>query len=460
MDALQTLATLWRDLGLPADALHHVSLTGRDPALPSSFHVGEMAQVSIAAAGLAAAELHRRRTGRTQRVTVDCRNAALEFRSERYCRVDGKEPPEEWDKIAGAYRCGDGGWVRLHTNFPHHRDGVLKLLNCAYDRKAVGDALQGWTAEKFEDAAAAAGLVVAKARTFAEWDAHPHSRAVPTLPLVSIERIGDAPKLELRAGSRPLEDIRVMEMTRVLAGPICGRALAAHGSDSLRLISPKLPTIENADIDTGRGKRSAHVDLTTDGGKDDFRKLIEGCDVFVQSYRPGALARRGFSPATAADLRPGIVCVSLSAYGHAGPWAERRGFDSLVQTTTGLNHAEAEAAGETNPRPLPCQAIDHASAYLMALGAMTALLRRTEQGGSWFVRVSLARTQWWLRQMGRVANGLVCSDPKLEDIGDRIETSSSGYGSLAAVRHAAELSETPAHWERPSSPFGTHPARW
>jgi crotonobetainyl-CoA:carnitine CoA-transferase CaiB-like acyl-CoA transferase len=182
--------------------------------------------------------------------------------------------------------------------------------------------------------------------------------------------------------------------------------------------------------------------------------------VFVQSYRPGALARRGFGPAELAALRPGIVCVSLSAYGHAGPWAERRGFDSLVQTTTGLNHAEAEAAGETNPRPLPCQAIDHASAYLMALGAMTALLRRTEQGGSWFVRVSLARTQWWLRQMGRVANGLVCSDPKLEDIGDRIETSSSGYGSLAAVRHAAELSETPAHWERPSSPFGTHPARW
>ena len=177
-----------------------------------------MAQVSIAAAGLAAAELHRRRTGTAQRVTVDCRNAALEFRSERYCRVNGAEPPEEWDKIAGAYRCGDGGWVRLHTNFPHHRDGVLKLLNCAYDRKAVGDALQGWTAEKFEDAAAAAGLVVAKARTFAEWDAHPHSRAVPTLPLVSIERIGDGPKPEWRAGTRPLEGIRVMEMTRVLAG--------------------------------------------------------------------------------------------------------------------------------------------------------------------------------------------------------------------------------------------------
>ncbi|MBX9828878.1 MAG: CoA transferase [Xanthobacteraceae bacterium] len=460
MNALLTLAALWRDLGLPAGALDHVSLTGGDPALPSSFHVGKMAQVSIAAAALAAAELHRHRTGRMQRVTVDCRNAAVEFRSERYCRVDGKEPPEEWDKIAGAYRCGDGGWVRLHTNFPHHRDGVLKLLNCAYDRKAVGDALQGWTAEKFEDAAAAAGLVVAKARTFAEWDAHPHGRAVPALPLISIERIGDGPKLELHAGHRPLEGIRVMEMTRVLAGPICGRALAAHGSDSLRLISPRLPTIETADIDTGRGKRSAHLDLATGQGTADFRALLSDCEVFVQSYRPGALARRGFGPAEAAALRPGIIYVSLSAYGHAGPWAERRGFDSLVQTSTGLNLAEAWAAGETNPRPLPCQAIDHATGYLMALGALTALIRRTEEGGSWLVRVSLARTQWWLRQMGRVADGFACSDPRLEDIGDRIETSASGYGSLAAVRHSAELTETPARWERPSSPYGTHPARW
>jgi crotonobetainyl-CoA:carnitine CoA-transferase CaiB-like acyl-CoA transferase len=460
MDALNTLAALWRDLDLPAEALDLVKLTGRDPALPSSFHVGRMAQVSIAAAGLAAAELYRRRTGTAQSVTVDCRNAALEFRSERYCRVDGAEPPEEWDKIAGAYRCGDGGWVRLHTNFPHHRDGVLKLLNCTYDRKAVGDALQGWTAETFEDAAAAADLVVAKARTFDEWDAHPHSRAVRSLPLVSIERIGDGPKPEWRAGSRPLEGIRVMELTRVLAGPICGRALAAHGADSLRLISPNLPTIETADIDTGRGKRSAFVDLATDEGAAEFRKLLAGCDVFIQSYRPGALARRGFSPAAAAELRPGIVCVSLSAYGHAGPWAERRGFDSLVQTTTGLNYAEAEAAGETAPRPLPCQAIDHASGYLMALGAMTALLRRAEQGGSFLVRVSLARTQWWLRQMGRVENGFACSDPRLEEIGDRIERSPSGYGTLSAVRHAAELSESPARWERPSSPFGTHPPRW
>src|SRR6478609_6547041 len=164
MDAKQTFSTLWNDLGLPAEALDRITLTGSDPALPSSFHVGQMAQVSIGAAALAAAELHRRRTGRAQNITVDARSAAIEFRSERYLRVDGGEAPELWDKIAGAYRCGDGNWVRIHTNFPHHRDGILKLLQCEHDREAVAKALEKWSAETFEDAAAAAGMVVARAR--------------------------------------------------------------------------------------------------------------------------------------------------------------------------------------------------------------------------------------------------------------------------------------------------------
>ncbi len=460
MDAKQALINLWHDIGLPADALHGIALTGADPALPSSFHVGQMAQVSIGAAALAAAELHRRRGGKAQNITVDARNAAIEFRSERYLRVDGGEAPELWDKIAGAYRCGDGNWVRIHTNFPHHRDGVLKLLQCAHDREAVARALESWTAEKFEDAAAAAGMVVAKARTFAEWDAHPQGQAVRTLPLITLEKIGDAPKLSMKAGTRPLENLRVLEMTRVLAGPVCGRTLAAHGADVLRVISPNLPTIDVADIDTGRGKRSAHVDLVTDHGQRDFHALLEGADVFVQSYRPGAVAGRSFGPQDAAAIRPGIVCVSLSAYGHAGPWATRRGFDSLTQTVTGLNFAEAEAAGKTGLVALPCQALDHASGYLMALGAITALLRRIDEGGSWLVRVALARTGLWLRDMGRGPDGLAAPDISFAQAADRLATVPSAFGTLLAVRHAAEMSETPAQWALPSAPFGTHPPRW
>lgn len=460
MDAKQTLSTVWHDLGLPAEALERITLTGTDPALPSSFHIGQIAQVSIGAAALAAAELHRRRTGVAQNVTVDARNAAIEFRSERYLRVNGGEAPELWDKIAGAYRCGDGNWVRIHTNFPHHRDGVLKLLQCEHSREAVAKAFEKWSAEEFEDAAAQAGMVVAKARTFAEWDAHPQGQAVRTIPLITLEKIGDAPKLSAQPGSRPLENLAVLEMTRVLAGPVCGRTLAAHGARVLRVISPNLPTIDVADIDTGRGKRSAHVDLATGSGANNFRALLQAADVFVQSYRPGAVAGRGFGPKEAATIRPGIVCVSLSAYGHAGPWAHRRGFDSLVQTATGLNFAEAEAAGKAGLQPLPCQALDHASGYLMALGAMAALLRRVDEGGSWHVRVALARTGLWLRQMGRVANGFNAPDIKVAQASDRLDTVPSAFGTLQAVRHAAEMPETPPQWALPSVPFGTDPPSW
>lgn len=457
----EILADLWQVAGGHARALDDVVLTGAEPALASSFRVGAAAQASIAAATLAAAELWRLRTGRRQRVSVNMRHAAVEFRSERYLRVAGRPATELWDKIAGTYRCADGRWVRLHTNFPHHRDGVLALLGCAYDRAAVAQALAGWQAEAFEQAAAEAGLVVAMMRSPAEWDAHPQGRALADLPLMRIERIGEAPARDLAGDpGQPLSDVRVLDLTRIIAGPVCGRTLAAHGADVLLISGPHLPSVEPLVIDTGRGKRAAHIDLRTPDGKDALRALVREADVFVQGYRPGAIAGHGFDPAALAALRPGIVCVTLSAYGEAGPWAVRRGFDSLVQTASGINHAEAEAAGVTEPRPLPCQALDHASGYLLALGAMMALLRRAREGGSWHVRVSLAQTGRWLRQLGRLDGGLAGPDPGLEDVRDLLEESDSTFGRLTAVRHAGQLSRTPPGWRRPPVPLGAHPPTW
>ena len=360
------MAQLWQSAGQPIEALSHVQLTGVEPVLPSSFAVGTAAQASIAASALAAAELWRLRGGRHQLVAVDMRHAAIEFRSERYFRVDGKEPADPWDKIAGTYRCGDGRWVRLHTNFPHHRDGVLALLACDYDKAAVQRALLDWRAEEFEEAAAQAGLVVTAMRSFEEWDQHPQGAAVAALPVLSIERIGDAPPQPLPAAPRPLAGVRVLDLTRIIAGPVCGRTLAAHGADVLLVTAPHLPAIEPLVIDTGRGKLSCRIDLRNTVGQSTLRALLRDADVFIQGYRPGALRSLGFGPEEVAQLRPGIVYVSLSAYGHAGPWADRRGFDSLVQTASGFNEAEAQAAGTDRPRPLPAQAVDHASGYLMA----------------------------------------------------------------------------------------------
>jgi len=461
MQTMDAVAPFWREAGMPEGALGRLALTGAEPALPSSFAVGTAAQASIALSGLAAAALREQRGGGPQDVAVEMRHAAIEFRSERAMRVDGAPPPDPWDRIAGTYRCGDGRWVRLHTNFPHHRDGVLKLLGCAYDRDAVAKALQAWTGYDFEQAAAEAGMCVAAMRTLDEWDAHPHSAAVATRPVVSIERIGDAPPIDPPAGGdRPLAEVRVLELTRVIAGPVCGRTLAAHGAEVLLITSPALPSVPSLVVDTGRGKRSAQLDLRAPRDAETMRGLLRDADVFLQGYRPGGLAELGFGPEDAARLRPGVVYVSLSAYGTTGPWAGRRGFDSLVQTATGMNAAEAEAAGIEGPKVLPAQANDHAAGYLLAFGAMAALHRRAAEGGSWHVQVSLARTAHWIRGLGRIPGGLDCDDPSQEDIADLLEDAPSDFGMLTYVRHAALLSQTPARWALPSVPLGTHPATW
>ncbi|HML06500.1 MAG TPA: CoA transferase [Xanthobacteraceae bacterium] len=456
---MKVVAGLWREAGFDDEVLHDVYLTGAEPVLPSSFAVGTAAQATIAATALAAAELWRLRGGRRQGVSVDMRSAAIEFRSERYLCVDGKYPAGDPDHLSGLYRCGDGRWVRVHASLAHHRSGVMALLRCSEDRAAAQRALDGWQAEAFEAAAADAGLAVAACRSFAEWDRHPQGRAVAKLPLFSIEQIGDAPPRPLSAVARPLAGIKVLDLTRIIAGPVCGRALAAHGADVLLVTAAHLPSMRPLVIDTGRGKLSTSIDLREAGGREALAALVREADVFVQGYRPGAVAAFGFGPQHVARMRPGIVYVSLSAYGHEGPWVDRRGFDSLVQTASGLNVAEAEAFAANEPKPLPAQALDHATGYLMAFAAIAALARRAARGGSWHVRASLAQSGCWLRRLGRI-DGVACPDPKLEDMRDRLEETSSGFGTLTAVRHAAVMAETPPHWLRPAVPLGAHAAAW
>ncbi|AUH50469.1 carnitine dehydratase [Chromobacterium sp. ATCC 53434] len=449
---------LWLHCGLSPEWLDRLSLSGDEPALPSSFALGRAAQACIAASGLAAASFRQLRGGDAQTVDVDMGHAAAEFRSELYLRVDGEAPADPWDKIAGVYRCGDGRWLRIHTNFPHHRDGVLRLLRCDYDKAAVAAALRDWRAFDFEDAAAEHGLVATALRSFEEWDAHPQGQAVAGLPTLSIRRIADAPPLPLPDAERPLAGVRALDLTRIIAGPVAGRVLAAHGADVLHITSPKLPTIPTLDIDMGRGKRNARLDLTIEADKARLRGLLAGAHVFIQGYRPGGLAELGFSPQDAAGLRPGIVYVTLSAYGNAGPWAGRHGFDSLTQTASGFNAAEAEAFGADAPRAFPGQILDHSAGCLAALGAIAALHRQQQEGGSWHVEVSLAQAGYWLRGLGRVATTAALPAP--EQVHPWLEEGESGFGRLLSVRHAARLSATPARWALPAMPLDTHQPVW
>jgi crotonobetainyl-CoA:carnitine CoA-transferase CaiB-like acyl-CoA transferase len=454
------LADLWTQTGGDAAALDDVTLTGDEPQLPSTFRVGASAQASIAAAGLAAAQIWKLRSGQSQNVAVDMRHAVVECRSERYLRVDGKPPGPSWDVIAGVYKTRDGRFVRLHTNFRHHRDAVCRVLSCEPERDNVQAALMQWDAEAFETAAYAAGGVVAMMRSRDEWFSTPQGKALAEQPVVTIEKIGEAAPKPWLEGDRPLAGVRMLDLSRVIAGPVAGRTLAVHGADVMLISSPDLPAIPWLTIDTGRGKLSTFADLKSEAGRASLRGLLAEADIFSQGYRPTSIAACGFSPEHAAKINPGIVYVSLSAYGHQGPWAERRGFDSLVQTSTGFNHAEGKAAGVDGPRELPAQMLDHATGYLMAFGAMMAKAKQAREGGSWHVRVSLARTGYWLWSLGRLQEGLKAADYNNAEVQPFMEDLPSGFGPLHSVRHSAVLSKTPAFWDRPAMPLGSHPPQW
>jgi CoA-transferase family III len=453
------VASLWHLAGADASALNYLLVSGSEPVLPSSFRVAAAAQAGIAVVGLAAAELRHCAGAPRQKVSVDLRHAAIEFCSERYLTIDGKGPAAFGDPLFGAYRTADG-FVRLHTNFPHHRANVITFLGCEPTRASVEAALQHWEAVAFETQAYEHGGVVAAMRSPGEWAEHPQAAAIATMPVVRIEKIGEAPPRPLPNGPRPLSGLRVLDLTRIIAGPVAGRALAVHGADVMHISAPALPSIDWLAKDTGRGKLAAYGDIGTADGRGALRHLVNDADIFLQAFRPGALALRGFGAADVTKLRPGIVYGSLSAYGDAGPWASRRGFDSLVQTATGFNSAEAQAAGIDGPKELPCQALDHASGYLLAFGVIIARIRQANEGGSWLVRVSLAATGRWLWDLGRVADGFSCRAPSRDEVADLLEDSRSPFGSMRAVRHAAQLSETPAAWLRPAVPLGTHPPVW
>jgi crotonobetainyl-CoA:carnitine CoA-transferase CaiB-like acyl-CoA transferase len=459
------LASLWQQAGLAPEALPQLRLTGQEPLLPSSFAIATALQASLGAAALAAAQLGHWRGGPAQQVNVNAADVVCE--ASACFQINGQSPPI-WEKYSGLYPCGDAlgapGHVRIHANFAHHRDGALALLGLpagtATERAELAEKLCHWRAEDLEQAAADAGLVVAALRSPEAWAAHPQAAAVAAQPLLGLTRLDNAPATALprltQPGQPPLQGLRVLDLTRILAGPVAGRTLAAYGADVMLVNSPRLPNIA-ALADTSRGKLSVQLDLTQAVGRDTLRELVREADVLVQSYRPGALAALGFGTAALAALRPGLVVVNLSAYGGTGPWAGRRGFDSLVQTATGFNAAEAHAFGQTEPRALPLQVLDYSAGFLLAFGALAALLRQAQAGGSWRVDVNLARTGLWLRSLGRLQRfaAVQAPDPRL-----RLDTSSSGFGQLSAVRHAARLSATPAGWARPAMPPGSHAPQW
>ncbi len=446
--------------GLAAPEAGEIRITGDDPVFRTPYRIAACGAAAIAAAGYAAAELWRLRSGRRQSIVVDARAAAAALRSTRYLQVDGRTPDGPRDPLSGFYPVRDGGWISIHCNFPHHRDAALKVLGVPQEREAAMRASANWDGLGLEDAIHAAGGCAGLARSAQEWALHSQAAAVAPQPLLEIVRIGDAPPQPLPSAARPLEGVRVLDLTRVLAGPTCARTLAEHGAEVLKISGPHLPDSGAFELDTGIGKRAAYLDLRETRDAATLRELANAADVFSQSYRPGTLAGRGFAPEDLAKLRPGIVCASLSAWGGTGPWRERRGFDTIVQTVSGMALASGDG---TKPKYLPVSAIDYVSGYLMALGTMAALSRRAAEGGSWLVRVSLARTARWITDQGKVdAAALqdVQEELTVEELARLTMETESPLGRIRHLKPVAVLSETPARWTQPPVPLGHDRPAW
>jgi crotonobetainyl-CoA:carnitine CoA-transferase CaiB-like acyl-CoA transferase len=450
LDALLRAARLALPLG------GELQITGRDPVLASRFAIGEVAAVASGLTGVAAARLFEQRTRRSQAIAVDTRAAASSLLGFMLQRSNAEvDLLRHASPTIGLFECGDGRWLHLHGGFPHLAEGALELLGCAHERDAIAAALRGRSALEWEHALAERGLCGAGVRTEQEWATHEQGRALADLPAVEVTKIGDAPPEPLPAADRPLSGVRALDLTRVLAGPTCGRTLAEHGAEVLRIGAERLPSIEPFVIDTGRGKRNAFLDLERTEDAAQLRSLIRGADVFCQGYRSGTLARRGFGAEALAELRPGIVYVSINCYGHVGPLANRAGWEQLAQSITGIAASEG---GDGPPRLLPAAATDYTTGFLAAYGVMTALGRRHTEGGSWHVRASLCQTAMWLTRLG----GTLAPDAStgLGDVQSRLIECETTWGRLTHLAPVVQMELTPARWERPPSPLGSDEPKW
>jgi crotonobetainyl-CoA:carnitine CoA-transferase CaiB-like acyl-CoA transferase len=462
-DALRTILPV---AGLDPERARAVEFTGGlDPILPTSFKIGETAAACLGAIGLAASDLWELRGGKKQGIAVDARRATASLRSGHYLKMERAEVSHERNPVMGMYPAKDGHFSYIHANFPNHRAAALSVLGCAEDKAAVRAAVAQWDALELEEAIIAAKGAGGMVRSMDEWAKHPQAQALATLPVFEIVKIGDAPVEKLPQGDRPLSGIRVLDLTRVLAGPSSARTLAEHGADVLKITAAHLPNLGYQEFDTGHGKLSAQLDLRDAAQLQTLKDLARDTDVFVQGYRPGTLGNRGLSPEELAKARPGLVYVSLCAFSHVGPWASRRGFDTVVQNVSGITTRQGQLfpGAEPGPQFYPVSAIDYLTGYLMAFGALVALKRRATEGGSWLVLCSLAQAGRWLVGRGEVPESQLHDIPKEFTDAELDKWSIETDTPAGKLRHLAptlQLSETQPYWARPTVPLGYHQPVW
>ncbi|TMU72397.1 acyl-CoA transferase [Pseudomonas fluorescens] len=444
------LTSIQAALGLPHTPIPFTA----DGALPSAFAVTELACASIAAAGQAVSELLHQQTGHLSNVAVDRRLASFWFSTS--LRPIGWQVPPLWDPVAGDYATRDG-WIRLHTNAPHHRAAAERVLGACADRVAMAVKVAQWASMDLEQAVVDAKGCAAEMRSWAQWQQHPQGLAVNAEPLVHFLDSQDEHSQPWQGSvAQPLAGLKVLDLTRVLAGPTASRFLAGLGADVLRIDSP---TWNEPGVvpEMTLGKRCARLDLHDSADRSVFEGLLKDADILLHGYRADALEHLGFGVERLRQLAPGLIDVGLNAYGWSGPWQNRRGFDSLVQMSSGIAEAGQRWKQADKPTPLPVQALDHATGYLMAASALRLLTERLNTGRGGSARLSLARTAKLLIEHGPGITETLRAEDE-QDQGLLIEQ--TPWGPAHRLQVPVKISGTPIRWALPATELGSHRPQW
>ena len=461
-----------RGQGMPAEG--EVAITGADPVFSTPFKIGENCASVLAGVGVAVSDLWELKTGRRQTVAIDVRAAAGALRSS----LDMEKPDatgaftpvenpahEYMIQMTQPWPTKDGRWFLPHFGLPNLKERVMGVLGCEATPEAVAGAVAKWDALDLEAAIEEARACGAMVRSNAEWLAHPHGQMLAGKPIVEIIKIADSDPEPMPDGprpgdTRPLSGIRALDLTRILAGPIAARTLAENGADVLMVTAENLPQIKEHVMDTNHGKRSCYLNLKSAPDAAQLKELVRGADVFSQGYRPGMLGGLGFSPEELAEVRPGLVYLSISCFGADGPLSHRAGWEQVAQTVTGICNDGGDGGEGTSPSLLPAAACDYTTGYLGAYGVLLALARRAREGGSYHVRVSLCRSGMFIYNQGKVTYG----EPDMDLSGTELDalriTSQTDEGPLRHLGPILQLSETQPHWTRPTPTLGADRPEW
>ncbi|MFG1430015.1 CoA transferase [Xanthobacter sp. V2C-8] len=474
---LRTRSNAFRELmairaGAPL-ADDEVTLTGADPFFRTPFRIGEVSAAALAARGVAANDLWELRTGRRQKIAVDARAAAatslsggeetlLKGADGGYHPIPASSAMKHMVALTQPWPTADGGHVLPHTNLPHLERRVLDVLACESSVEGVKAAVGRWKADPLENALAEARACGGKVRTPEEWLAHPHGAYLAARPVVEITKVADGAPEPLPEGDAPMAGLRVLDLTRILAGPTAGLSLAEHGADVLMVTAPELPQVPAFVRDTSHGKRSSFLNFNRPEEADRLRALVRVADVFIDGYRPLRLAAHGFGAEQLMALRPGLVHVSVNCFGSGGPFGARAGWDQVAQAVTGICHTQGEAVGTGAPELTPVFMCDFLTGFLGAFGAMLALARRAREGGSYRVQVSLCQSAMLLQREGLVrgfetAPGHLTAE-EFEALSMRVD--GTCYGDLKTLAPVLRMSQTPCRWLRPTPRLGSDRPEW